>query len=409
MHDVHILERIHSKFYLQLNTWQAIFVPKLKTMNRKIKKLLGSLCLLASVQANAAWMEVTGSAVMLESESSARINALEDAVYQAMSYAGADIASFSHLRPYLTTEQAEYQFSGSEVRHVMVLDTKKKSGKYYLTARIDVYPSAKTCHKIQYKKGLLLGNFAITSPQHASMGGIYQLGNDFTHMLKRQIEKRSQSFIVSGMTRVPINTGQPETLTMLADDTDAQYIVNGQITDLSSTLDQKLLRDDKINRQFAATLQVIDGKTGEVLLQNNYREIAQWPFTKVSQVDTRSARFWQSGYGQAVQRVSRNMMLDLETALSCRTSLPEVVNVFGNTVHINIGRIHGIKRGDQLKLWHSAGFIDQQGIPRNRMIQTDITLTAERVYEKSAELTVEQSELASSIQPGDLLTKQLPR
>ncbi|MCW8328150.1 flagellar assembly protein FlgT [Photobacterium sp. SDRW27] len=378
-------------------------------MNRKLFKTFSSLCLLVSFQLNAAWLEVTGSAVLLESESTARTNALEDAVYQAISYAGADIASFSHLQPYLSSEREEYQFSGSEVRHVMVLKTRKKSGKYYLTARIDIYPSANTCHKIQYKKGVLLGGFSITSPQHASMGGIYQLGDHFTSILKRQIERKSQSFVVSGETRVPVNAGQPAAMMMLAEDNDAQYIVSGQITDLTSTLDSNLIRSDKINRQFAATLEIMDGKTGEVLVQNNYREVAEWPFSRVSNVDTQSARFWQSSYGQALLRVSRNMMLDLETSLSCRTSLPEVVNVYGNTVQINIGRIHGVKRGDKLKLWHSAGFIDQQGIPRNRMVQTDIALTVERVYEKSTELSVEQADLASSIQPGDLLTKQLPR
>lgn len=378
-------------------------------MNKKIINTLSCLCLIATFQLNAAWLEVTGSAVMLESEKTARTNALEDAVYQAIGYAGADLASFPKLKPFLASVRDEYQFSGNEVRHVMVTETRKKSGKYYLTARIDVYPSANTCHKIQYKKGVLLGSFDIVSPQHAAMGGVYQLGNDFSLMLKRQIERKSQSFVVSGITRVPVSAGQPAAMMMLAEDNDAQYIINGQITDLTSTLDQKLLQSDKINRQFAATLKIMDGKTGEVLMQNNYREIAEWPFSRVSQVDTQSARFWQSSYGQAVQRVSRNMMLDLESALSCRTSLPEVVNVYGNKVQINIGRIHGVKRGDQLKLWHSAGFIDQQGIPRNRMVQTDITLTVDRVYEKSTELSVEQADLASSIQPGDLLTKQLPR
>ncbi len=378
-------------------------------MNRKLFNTLSSLCLLVTFQLNAAWLEVTGSAVLLESENTARTNALEDAVYQAMGYAGADLASFPSLRPYLSSERAEYQFSGNEVRHVMVIQTRKKSGKFYLTARIDVYPSANSCHKVQYKKGVLLAGFKIISPQHAAMGGIYQLGDDFSTMLKRQIERKSQSFVVSGTTRVPVNPGQPSAMMMLADDNDAQYIINGQITDLTSTLDQKLLKSDQINRQFAATLEIMDGKTGEVLVQNNYREIAEWPFSRASQVDTKSARFWQSSYGQAIQRVSRNMMLDLESSLSCRTSLPEIVNVYGNKVQINIGRIHGVKRGDQLKLWHSAGFIDQQGIPRNRMVQTDITLTVDRVYEKSTELSVEQADLASSIQPGDLLTKQLPR
>jgi len=377
-------------------------------MNRKLFNTFSSLCLLVSFQLNAAWVEVTGTAMLLESEHTARTNALEDAVYQAMGYVGADIASFSHLKPYLSSMQEEYQFSGNEVRHVMVLETRKKSGKYYLTARIDIYPSANSCHKVQYKKGVLLGEFSITSPQHASMGSIYQLGGDFTSILKRQIERKSQSFVVSGTTRVPVNAGRPDVMMMLAEDNDAQYIINGQITDLTSTLDKKLLKENKINRQFSATLEILDGKTGEVLFQNNYREVAEWPFSRISHVDTQSARFWQSSYGQAVQRVSRNMMLDLETSLACRTSLPEVVNVYGGTVQINIGRIHGVKRGDQLKLWHSASFIDQQGIPRNRMVQTDITLTVERVYEKSTELSVKQADLASSIQPGDLLTKQLP-
>lgn len=241
------------------------------------------------------------------------------------------------------------------------------------------------------------------------MGSVYQIGDDFTSLLQRQIQRKSQSFVVSGITQVPIRPGQPTVMTMLAEDNDAQYIVNGQITDLTSTLDQKFIKDDQVNRQFAATLQVMDGKTGDILFQNNYREIAEWPFAKTSQVDTKSARFWQSTYGQAVQRISRNMMLDLETALSCRTSLPEVINVHNNTVQINAGRIHGVNRGDQLQLWHSAGFIDPMGIARNRMIQTDITLTVERIYEKSTELSVDQANLANSIQPGDLLTKQVDR
>lgn len=373
---------------------------------KRLINFLMALSLLASTPLHAAWMEVTGSAAMLESESNARANALEDAVYQAMAHAGADIASFSHLKPYLATTRKEYQFSGNEVRHIVVLNSGQQSGKYYLTARIDIYPSANTCHKVQYKKGVLLSNFSIMAPQHAAMGGIYQLGNDFTALVQRQIARHSQSFVVSGTTRVALNPGQPAAMMMLADDNDAQYIISGQITDLTSTLEQKRFNADQINRQFAATLEIMDGKTGEILLQKNYREVAQWPFARASHVDTQSARFWQSPYGQAVQRVSRNMMLDLESSLSCRTSLPEVVNVYGNNVQVNVGRIHGVKRGDQLALWHSAGFIDQQGIPRNRMVQTEITLQVERVYEKSAELTVMQPDLASSIQPGDLLTKQ---
>ncbi|MCG7585486.1 flagellar assembly protein T N-terminal domain-containing protein, partial [Photobacterium sp. OFAV2-7] len=93
-------------------------------MNKKIINTLSSLCLMAAFQLNAAWLEVTGSAVMLESEKTARTNALEDAVYQAMGYAGADLASFPKLKPFLASVRDEYQFSGNEVRHVMVTETR---------------------------------------------------------------------------------------------------------------------------------------------------------------------------------------------------------------------------------------------------------------------------------------------
>ncbi|HIF9057188.1 TPA: flagellar assembly protein FlgT [Photobacterium damselae] len=362
-----------------------------------------------SLPAHAKWLEVTGQAVILESESTARINALEDAIYQAMIFSGADIATLSNIKPYLSEKNKEYRFSGNEVRQVSVLKTDKQGGKFYLTARIDIYPAAKSCHKTQYKKPLLLSDFTLLSQQQAIMGGIYQVGEDFTTMLKRQIQQRSQSFVVAGTTHIPFNANNPSMMMMLAEDKDAQYLISGQITDISATLDQKLLKKDQVNRQFATSMTIMDGKTGEILFEKNYRDIALWPFSRTSTVDTKSARFWQSPYGLAVERVSRNMMLDLENALSCRASLPEIVSAHGNMAQMNVGRIHGVKEGDRLKLWHSASFIDQMGIPRTRMVATQLTLIVNRVYEKSAELIINQPDLAASIQTGDLLTKQVKR
>ncbi|BAX52247.1 hypothetical protein PDPUS_1_00873 [Photobacterium damselae subsp. piscicida] len=131
-----------------------------------------------SLPAHGKWLEVTGQAVILESESTARINALEDAIYQAMVFSGADIATLSNIKPYLSEKNKEYRFSGNEVRQVSVIKTDKQGGKFYLTARIDIYPAAKSCHKTQYKKPLLLSDFTLLSQQQAVMGGIYQVGED---------------------------------------------------------------------------------------------------------------------------------------------------------------------------------------------------------------------------------------
>ena len=378
-------------------------------MNKNFLRSLSALCLFFSCYSSAQWVEVTGEAVILESEETARVNALEDAVYQAMKHAGGEIATLPSLKPYFAEPKQQYRFSGNEIRNITVLEQKKAGGKMYVTSRVDIYPSAKSCHKTQYKKGILLGSFSIAEPQQAAMGSVYKIGTDFASILGKQIQKRSQSFIVTGKTTVPFSATQASAMTMLAEDHDAQYLIGGEITDLTATLDEKLVKKDQVNRQFAVSLEIMDGKTGEIIYQNSYREIGLWPFSRSSHVDTKSARFWVSPYGQSIQRISQNMMLDIESALSCRASLPEVINIHNNVAQMNVGRVHGVKQGDKLKLWHSAGFIDQKGIPRNRMVDTKISLTVDRVYEKSAELIVNQPELAASIQPGDLLTKQTRR
>ncbi len=86
-------------------------------------------------------------------------------------------------------------------------------------------------------------------------------------------------------------------------------------------------------------------------------------------------------------RVSRNIMLDLESEVSCKITLPEVAAVFGNTVTIDLGRMHGVQQGDKLR-YGTPRFIDQRGLPRNKVSQSDITLTVSRVYENEAELTL---------------------
>ena len=365
---------------------------------------IGSLIII-NFSAHASWYEVTGTATIVSSEETARIHALEDAVYKAIQFSGADIGSIANLTPYLDGKKKEYQFTNHEVRYILVDKEKKRGGNLMITARIDIYPSANACHERQYKKTFLVGNIDVTAPQQAVMGRIYNIGDDFSHVVDRQLAKESRSFVSVGTTNYDIDKRRPEVIKMIAQDTGAQYIIGGEITDLTATIESKLLKDDIINRQFALEMQVFDGKTGHQIYTRSYREVAKWPFAKTSEVDTRSARFWTSTYGSMMLRVSRNIMLDLESEVSCKITLPEVAAVFGNTVTIDLGRMHGVQQGDKLQLWHTGSFIDQRGLPRNKVSQSDITLTVSRVYENEAELTIDQPSLAGSIQIGDVMQK----
>ena len=377
-------------------------------MKRSLLILISSLYIsLFAANAAAGWYEVTGTATVVSSEEVARVHALEDALYKAVKFSGADIGSISNLRPFLESDDKEYQFANSEVRYILIEDQGIRRGVMFVKARIDIYPSATSCHVDQYKKTFLVGNIDVASPQQAVMGQIYSIGDDFANVINRQLDQESVNFVSVGTTDYEINKRFPERLKMIAQDRGAQYIIGGVITDLTATIDQNLIRDDVINRQFALEMTVFDGKTGNEVYNRNYREVARWPFPKTSQVDTRSARFWASTFGDMMLRVSRNIMLDLESEVSCKITLPEVVAKWGNTITIDLGRIHGVEEVDKLQLWHTGSFIDQRGLPRNKVTETDITLTVSRVYDSEAELTVDQAELATSIQIGDVMHKLL--
>ncbi|HHX8602502.1 TPA: flagellar assembly protein FlgT [Vibrio alginolyticus] len=377
-----------------------------------MKKILNSLfsitlVMLVPFKVMASWYEVTGVATIVSSEETARLHALEDALFKAVNFSGADIGSISNLMPLLEESRNEYQFTNHEVRYILVESERKRRGKVEVKIRVDIYPSATGCHTDQYKKTMLVGNIEVASPQQAVMGQIYQVGDDFSHVVNRQLDQTSRSFVSVGTTDYSISSNYPARTQMIAQDNGAQYIIGGVITDLTATVESQLLQDDIINRQFALEMKVFDGKTGHEIFNKAYREVARWPFAKTSQVDTRSARFWASTYGEMLLRVSRNIMLDLESELSCKITLPEVVAVFGNTVTMDLGRMHGVKEGDKLQLWHTASFIDQNGLPRNKVSQSEITLTVSRIYEHEAELTIDQPNLASSVQIGDVMNKIL--
>ncbi|EMD1212072.1 flagella assembly protein FlgT [Vibrio alginolyticus] len=377
-----------------------------------MKKILNSLfsitlVMLVPFKVMASWYEVTGVATIVSSEETARLHALEDALFKAVNFSGADIGSISNLMPLLEESRNEYQFTNHEVRYILVESERKRRGKVEVKIRVDIYPSATGCHTDQYKKTMLVGNIEVASPQQAVMGQIYQVGDDFSHVVNRQLAQTSRSFVSVGTTDYSISSNYPARTQMIAQDNGAQYIIGGVITDLTATVESQLLQDDIINRQFALEMKVFDGKTGHEIFNKAYREVARWPFAKTSQVDTRSARFWASTYGEMMLRVSRNIMLDLESELSCKITLPEVVAVFGNTVTMDLGRMHGVKEGDKLQLWHTASFIDQNGLPRNKVSQSEITLTVSRIYEHEAELTIDQPNLASSVQIGDVMNKIL--
>lgn len=378
-------------------------------MKKRLSLLLSmALAMTVTTPAVAAWYEVTGTAPMVSSIEDARTNAIKDALYRAVNFAGGDLGNIPNISKLITNNRNQYQFANNEIRYMSIDKVDTHRGNIRVNVRIDIYPEASTCHTQQYKKTLLFTHIKVDSPQQAVMGSIYDVGKNFTKVFSRQVELDSHSFVSLGATQYDVNAHTPERVKMIAEDTGAQYIVTGDITDLSATYLKDGDSNMSINREFAMKMQVFDGKTGVRVMDNNYRDAALWPFARTSQVDTSTARFWESSYGHMLRQISRDAMLDLENELACKMTLPEVVARFGNTVTLNLGRIHGVQPGDKLQLWHTGSFIDQRGIARTKVTRSEISLTVSRVYENDAEATINQADLAASVQIGDVMNKPQP-
>ena len=76
--------------------------------NRFLLFLMSCVWLLFSNQATANWYEVTGTSTVVASKEVAKVHALEDAIYRAVTFSGADIASISSIRFYLPLVSKNY-------------------------------------------------------------------------------------------------------------------------------------------------------------------------------------------------------------------------------------------------------------------------------------------------------------
>ena len=370
-----------------------------------LKQLGFVFLVIVTSNSRAAWYEVTTVDTASVNQQTARKHALEDAIFQALQFANADIGTLEAIRPYLNESKNHYFFGGNEIREIQIVNEENIKDKVKLAVRIDIYPELDDCHRRLYRKKILLSDFTIRHPQHASLGKLYKFGRSFTQLLEKQISANSQSLVVQSTSPYTITASNPTAAMMIAEENNAQYLVLGSIIDMTATID----KDDKDenNRQLAVEVKVINAKTGQIMFQNNFRDIARWTFSLSSKIDTQTARFWTSPYGQMAQSMTRNILLKLENQLACHAATPEIIAIDSNNAKMNAGRSQGVKLGDQLTLWHNTAFIDRNGVAQKQLKKSNIQLTVTQVYEDSAELQIHPTSLAASIQIGDFASKGL--
>lgn len=363
-------------------------------MMRKLVILILGLC---TLPIHAAWFELTGIAPILPNAkyaNHARQEALLNAVYQVISQHNGQYSGMKQIKPLLYTPQMQYSVRDGEIRRIHVLEEQIRNGQYWVRTKIEFVPQPSAC-AAQYRKNLLIAEPKLSNTAIAKHGQWYALPTAFGRLLSQRFKKDSLSFLT--------NTKQPllpqlsaEGLRYYLDDHNAEWLLKTVITDLSQQGNQRFF-------SFKATL--MDGVSGEVHWESQYRIQGDW--INGHKPEPNTPAFWRTDYGQAIQSLSQNLLVDLETEMQCQLTRPKITQIQEGHITINIGRNNGVKSGDTLTLWHENGHFSNDSkhfLPDG--LPSPMEFTVKRVSSYYANLIPNQPEYLLSARIGDFLIKQ---
>lgn len=405
-----------QRFRFILNMIAVIKMTRIDNLLRPagIKLFLTGLFLLLSWQTSAAWYEARGQALIQGGDKiAAKAKATEEAIRQAMIFAGASVQSVQMLTNGLLQEDRLQISASGEVNNLELIDEKWHSDYVTVTIRADIFPQTASCSAADFQKTLVTTWFPIEHRTQAQDGQIHDLSEQAPRHLQQLFKARSELTSLAQIVPYTVRWNRANVLAQapdLARQSRSQYILAATITDLSmlrpahSSL--AFWKDDDALRQFSLDVSLVDGMNGAVLMQKNYATEAVWEFDQFSQIDVSSYRFWQSEYGKAVNRLFTGVVEDIDDMLTCQPATGRVLAVRGDVLQVSIGRSHGIQPGDELTVYKTSQVRDPQGMT---FLQYNLYPVKVRVTSASVDsATVEAVDggILANIQPNDFVARR---
>ncbi len=377
-----------------------------------IKSLI-LVCALFSTAAGAQWFQSSGDAFIIDNDvETAREKALKKAVKNALLFSGGAVSSLQQVNNGVLVENKLILNSEGEIKALTIVDEKQDGKKVYIKIKVDIEPPEKTCFGSTYPKSLAVTRFKLNNPEQAIPGDIHLINQQVSKTLYNQLKLSPQSLNVRSLVNKPVKLGEKyndkyisDTLRALSTQTDSQYIIYGEINDLSVKFDSKNSISYWLTnppRHFYLTVYLYDALQGQLLSSKQYRSQAPWQYNKHDAADLQSKLFWDRDYGQAILSVLDDVNFDIERQLQCLTPTAKIISVRNNSVQINLGRRNGIKQGAVLSLSYSSNYKDQFGIERSSQSQYQGAMEVIEVHETSAILRTIDSYPLSNIQINDL-------
>lgn len=393
----------------------------MKTIFTLITRLPGfvaaAVCLqlMATGQSYAVWYETQGQSIVINGNKvQAKHQATEEALRQAMLFAGASVRSVQQLTDGLLNDDRMEISATGEVRQLELISETWHDDAVTVRIRADIFPSQQQCAAELVSKTIATSYFPLLERQHAQDGQVQELSRLVTAQLKREFDQSAQHAVISNVEPYVVHWQSRQIrdqATALATQTKSQFVLAGVIEDLSvyrpETSSLAFWRDDTATRSFRLNVELIDGINGAPLLNKTYEMESEWEFDRFAQVDASSLQFWQSAYGLALQNQLRQLQSDVDSTLACVPATGRVISINGgNELSVSLGRQHGLKPGDTLSIYQIQEVTDYRGVKFTQYHLYPEKVTVIEAYADNARVKAANGAFLANIQANDFVAKR---
>ncbi|RTR32606.1 flagellar assembly protein FlgT [Shewanella atlantica] len=368
---------------------------------------------------SAAWVVVKGEANIVNGNVP---KAREDAIHQALTYATLNSgAKFTSTKQVKNGQLVEDSFSiqnQSQAAKVELVNELIENDKLTVMIRVDVVSSDSNemqCDSQSLKAAILVPQSQIKDRAQLRYGNIGFFEKALSQRIGDTITQSSQTSFphIHANERLDIEQALIDIRgyrlpSWLSEITDSQYVLLPEIIDISTDPAESHmlgLWSSDPNRQFQIRLALYHGISGEKIWGESYNASAPWEFDRQETVPSNHQRFWKSTYGKTIDKVLAQAIEDIDTSLSCRPILGQVVAKQHDRLIINLGRRHGIHVGDSFQLILQQNFPDRFDKMRAVAGKSRATVKIDQVTEDTATAVLIGQKASFNVQINDIAIK----
>ena len=354
------------------------------------------LCALLPITAQAAWFQGTGTAPVINgNEDTAKEQAGRLALRDAILQAGASVSLVNDVEAGAISSNTFQVRANGHVIQIQKLEEYSKDDRITVTLRADIWNDSAVCENQHLtSKSIVMIPIEQADSQYASYGGFGDFSQAVTDHLYSEFDQAKADFLAKKLLPQSIAV-DPERMSnddihqlqYLSETSQSQYIVMGKIVDIGlGRVSNGVLSSDKLVRNFAIELALIDGISGLPIMRKTYETRTYWPFEINTRVSSHSSQLWQSDYGLEVTRLLKNAVVDMSELLKCARPKSRIIRVGTDTLEVAMGARQGIKIGDVFKLQYQYNYADVQGQRYANFTDEPVEFEVVKVYPDHAHL-----------------------